>query len=154
MGLEKMDLSSRSLLCLPSISQPWFLSLHHGVYLPHGRLLCFNNSQSKSRSIAYFQILIAARHSQGGPPVREPPLHFQSTPDHLKVIIKCRDQSHSRQVIKGDKPQNVYCIHIRVPNSKLLQAVTSSKTWILYFYPRGPNDLDFILLLSFIVRNA
>lgn len=38
--------------------------------------------------------------------------------------------------------------------TSVLQAVASSETWILCFDPKGPNDLDFILLLSFIVRNV
>lgn len=114
-----MNLSSQGLLCLPSISEFWFLSLDQSVYLLHRQMPCFYNSESKSCNIAYFRILIAACHSQRGPQIQEPLLPFQNTLDHLKVITKCKDQSHAGQVIKQDKPQNVYCIHILVPNNKL-----------------------------------
>lgn len=43
----------------------------------------------------------AACHSQGGSQVHDPLLYFQNTLGHLKVIIKRKDQSHSRQVIKA-----------------------------------------------------
>ena len=75
-------------------------SLDQCVYLPHRQLPHFYNSQKKSYNIAHFQILIAACHSHGRSQVREALLHFRNTPDHLKVIIKYKDQSHSTQVIK------------------------------------------------------